>query len=180
MNSRLVCCAAVLGLFLSPVTAEICEITVWAMPEMQEVNIADGTAMVDLYAFIPEEFATIGFGFDVDVDGASVSYVGFAPAAPFIATPTFDGDGIGGVIFPPDTAFGDAVMLGTMTFSLDALGMSTLMFSDDNPDDLTEGFALEAVGAFAEMCYEGATITVIPEPAALALLALAGLMVRRR
>ena len=45
---------------------------------------------------------------------------------------------------------------------------------------VTEGFALETVGAFAEMCYEDATITVIPEPAALALLALAGLMVRRR
>ena len=39
-------------------------------------------------------------------------------------------------------------LLGYMTFNLVGLGVSDIIFSDDNPDDLNEGFALEVPGEF--------------------------------
>ena len=51
-----------------------------------------------------------------------------------------------------------------------------LTLSDDNPADLSEGFALDPppIGAFADVIYVPGSITVTPEPASLALLLLGG------
>ena len=60
-----------------------------------------------------------------------------------------------------------------------SLGSTDLMLSDNSPDDLTEGFAFFPSG-FAEVDYHGGTVTVVPEPASILLLAMGGLMLRRR
>ncbi len=179
MRVKWLCCAALLGLLVSPGAADI---LVTVDPVFQEVNLADGTATVDLLAQIPEAEAIIAFGMDLDIFGTSVSYGAFAPG-PMFNPPggTPDGDGIAGFISPfDDPVWGDAILLGTATVNLDMLGVSVLLPGADNPPDLTEGFAMPAPGAFAPATFVDGSISVIPEPAALALLALGALALRKR
>jgi len=174
MKMRAVCCMALLGLFLSPAMADV---VVSFVPQDQDVELLAGTATVDIYADIPEDEGIIAFGFDIDIlSGTSATYSSFALAAPW--DPIGDGDdGIAGVLFPPDVATGN-FLLGTATFDLVELGLTEIGMSDDYPDDLLEGFWLESMGV-ATVVYGTGTINVIPEPAALALLAL-GALIRRR
>lgn len=178
MRVKVLCCAALLGLLASPGLADI---LVSVDPAYQEVNIAAGTATVDLLADIPEADAIIAFGMDLDVLGGSVSFADFTPGPLFNAPAgTPDGDGIAGFITPfDDPVWGGGVVLGTATLSLDALGLSGLT-PGATVGDLTEGFALVAPGEFATAVYTGGEINVVPEPAALALLALSALVLRRR
>ena len=145
MKLRAVCCAALLGLLVSPALADI---MITATPLNQIIEVGQ-TATVDIYASIPEAEAITG-------------------------------DGIGGLVFPPATVWGDNVMLGTLSYMGDAVGVANIAMGDDYPADLTEGFALEPVGEFATVQYGAFQITVVPEPAALVLLALGGLVLRRR
>jgi hypothetical protein len=174
MKMRAVCCAALLGLILSPATADV---VVSFNPAYQDVLLTDGQATVEIWADIPEDEGVIAFGMDVDIlAGTSAVYNSFALAAPW--DPIGDGDdGIAGVLFPPAVATGN-VLLGTLTFDLVELGLTEFMGSDDYPDDLLEGFFLEGMGV-ASVMYGTGVINVIPEPAAFALLAL-GALIRRR
>ncbi|HOO17932.1 MAG TPA: hypothetical protein PLU99_12595, partial [Phycisphaerae bacterium] len=104
---------------------------------------------------------------------ADLSYVGFVPAEPFDPVVSPDGDGFAGLLFPPDVVHGEDVLLGTLTFA----GTGSWVDLGVTPGDLTEGFALASVGGFAAATFTGA---YIPEPAALVLLALGALALRRR
>ena len=173
---RALCFAAMLGLLVSPATAEI---MVTMDPAASAVNIADGTAAVEIWADIPVEDAIVGFGFDADLTGTSAAFGGFAyNAALFMEMPDGDGDGIQGLVPLPGVVSGN-VLLGEMTFSLVELGLTDVAFSA-TPGDLNEGFALETPGEFAAVTYCGGCINVVPEPTALALLALGALALRRR
>ena len=174
MKMRAVCCMALLGLILSPAMADV---VVSFVPQDQVGWPPGGTTTMDLVAEIPEDEGVIAFGFNIDIlSGTSATFASFALAAPWDPIAGSD-DGIAGVLFPPDAATG-TVLLGTATFNLVELGVTEVGTSDDYPDDLLEGFWLEGVGV-ANVIYGMGTITVVPEPAALALLAL-GALIRRR
>lgn len=159
-------------------------------PANQVVDIADGTTTVDIVAVIPQADAVVAWGLDLDLfAGTSVSFLSAAVNEPtWTAVASIDLDGLAGLVpAPPGTAIWSdpvAVLLATVTLSLDSLGITSLGLSDDNPADLSEGFALDPppVGAFADVSYVGATIEVVPEPTALSLMLLAVSMavIRRR
>ena len=163
MKIRLVCCAALLGLLISPAMADIA------------VTLEKGPGLTGLvYADIPLEDSIVGFGLDAIIQTpADLSYVGFVPAEPFDPVVSPDGDGFAGLLFPPDVVHGEDVLLGTLTFA----GTGSWVDLGATPGDLTEGFALASVGGFAAATFTGA---YIPEPAALVLLALGALALRRR
>jgi hypothetical protein len=170
-----------------PVTAPArAEITVFFDPAFQTVNIADGTASVDIVALVPEEDAIVSWGLDMDVFGSSVSIsVAEVNALMFDPVTGLDGDPFAGLVPPEDgSVWGDPIpiVLATVTLSLDSEGMSTLSLSDNNPADLTEGFALNPppAGAFAGVVYETGAINVVPEPTVAALLGLASAALLRR
>lgn len=160
------------------------------VPSAQVVNIADGTATVDIVAVIPEADAIVSWGLDLELAGTSVSELSVAINEPLF-TPVVgaDGDAYAALVTVPpgDAVWSDPVplLLATVTFSLDELGLTTLTLSDDNAEgDLTEGFGLEPppAGAFAEVQYTGGSITVVPEPATVMMIALGAFAVvaRRR
>ena len=163
MKIRLVCCAALLGLLISPAMADI------------TVTLEKGPGLTGLiYAEIPLQDAIVGFGLDAIIDDpAGLSYVGFVPGPAFDPVGSPDGDGIAGMVFPSDVVYGDGVLLGTLTFT----GTGSWVDLGVTAGDLTEGFALPFPGAFATATFTGA---YIPEPAALVLLALGALALRRR
>lgn len=159
-------------------------------PTNQVVNIADGTTTVDIVAVIPQTDAVVSWGLDLDVlAGTSVSFLSAAVNEPtWTAVASVDPDGLAGLVpVPPGTAIWSdpvAILLATVTLSLDSLGVTSLGLSDNNPADLSEGFALDPppVGAFADVSYVGATIEVVPEPTALSMMLVAVSMavIRRR
>ncbi len=163
-----------MALLASPALADI---GVSVVPDYYVAGLGDTQATVEIWADIPIAEAIIGFGFDVASGDPAVAYNSFAcNTTLFTPVPSSDGDGIQGLSFIP--RWGN-ILLGTMTFDLLGLGTSQITFSDDNPQDLTEGFALEQIGAFATVNYGSGTI-VVPEPASLGLLALGSLLAARR
>lgn len=154
-------------------------------PSDQIVDIGDGFASVNILADIPQADAIRGWGLDLDfglVGVVSVSNVTIGPS--FDAVGAFDGDDLAGLVnFANPAVWGNGVVLATVQFSLDATGITSLLLGDDNPADLTEGFALEPppAGVFAEVDYQNGSIEVIPEPATIAFLVpVACLLARRR
>ncbi len=172
--------ALVAGVLLGPAPAEA-TVVVSLSPANQVVPITNGTATVDIVAIIPQSDAIVGWGLDLDLLGLSVSVAGSAVNEPtWTAVSGADADGLAGLVpTPPGTAIWSdpvSIVLATVTFSLDSLGTTDLNLSDDNPSDLSEGFALDPppVGAFADVTYQPGSITVTPEPASLMMLLLGG------
>jgi hypothetical protein len=186
MRIRALCCGAlVLGLLAGPVLADTftVPIEVWVSPAYQSVPLSNGTAVIDILANIPEDRAIEGFGIDLTIGGAmNVSYT----ALDVVIGPLFDqafapdGDGLAGLVQPPAQVWGTDILLATITLQLNAVGLASLTPGDSNPwpglGDLTEGFIN---GGFEPVNYTAGAIQVTPEPASLALLAVA-LVLRRR
>jgi hypothetical protein len=171
------CTALLIGLLVSPALAGI---VVSFNPPAQSIDISAGTTTVDIVADIPEADAIIGWGLDLTLTGTSVSQLGPPLIGPLF-TPAYapDGDGLAGLVPPPDVVFGPAVVLATIMLSLDDLGTTYLDASYTPGDwpDLTEGFMTE--DGFADVTFVQGSVTVTPEPASLLLLALLGLLRRR-
>ena len=187
MRTKTVCVIVLLGFIgVGPAMADI---TVSVNPQDQVIDVADTlTAYVDIVADIPESDAITGFGLDLAFDsyllGTATPTLG-AQFNPYSGG-TPDGDGLGGlVVFSEIPVWGDDIHLATVQFDLTGYyGVSPLIMSDDNPDDLTEGFAVvpPPFGEFANVVYVAGSIETIPSPTAatLGLLGLFSLGLARR
>jgi hypothetical protein len=139
------------------------------------------SASVDVFATIDSATPIIGFGLDLDHDdlllGASPAAVGSAWIEVFSA----DGDGLAGLAAPPGVS-GDDVLLASVEILGLTRGLTSLSLSVSE-DDPSEGFALQAVGAFDVVDFGSALpVLVTPEPGTGVLLgaALAGVAGWRR
>jgi hypothetical protein len=131
---------------------------------------------------------TLGWGLDLGFDPALVQRSG-APtiASPWTSVAAADGDGLAGIYFPPAGGVGLSgadVLLAVVRFQAQALGVTQLTLSA-TISDLGEGFALDPDGFDPSVVFQGAQVTIVPEPhtaalVALGLLGLAVLAAQRR
>ncbi|MCK4658299.1 MAG: PEP-CTERM sorting domain-containing protein [Phycisphaerae bacterium] len=165
------------GLLASQAAAIPPCISVEFAPSAITVDILDGPFTVDIVADIPE----LVFGWGLDLELATpgiVSQMAFDLGGVWDEPGgTGDGDGLAGLAFP-DSVSGDDILLGTFTFIPTGIGTTDLNLSY-TLGDLGEGFALDPAG-FADVMFTAGSITVIPEPTALALLAFGGFVLIRR
>jgi len=173
MRMKLVLCTAVL-LLASPALAD----TVFGYfnPAVKVANVGD-IFTIDIVADMTNPI--VGWGLDLTV--TDPMYANRTATDPVIGPdwdPAFapDLDGLAGLAFPVGVS-GPGILLATVEFQALALGTTNLVLSV-TPGDLTEGFALYPSG-FDNYEFSLGTINVVPEPAALALLAL-GALIRRR
>lgn len=183
-KSLLMCTAlAAVVWAVSPAAADI--VVGFNYPAGNTVLLGNSIA-VEIVADIPEADRVIGWGIDLAIDDGAIAGLVGAPVIGADFDPVFapDGDGLAGLApTPPGVGvWGDDVVLATVVFQGLALGTTGLTLGDDNPADLTEGFAVEPppTGVFANVVYNAGSLTVVPEPASLALLALGGLVAIRR
>jgi hypothetical protein len=173
---RAACVAACL--LLAAGIASAAQVTVRVEPPLTIVPIFD-TFTVDLVADIT--VPVLGWGLDIDLSDPAVASVVGLPAigGEWVPASSSDGDGLAGVAFPSSVQGAD-ILLATITYSADALGVTDLI-PGVTPGDLTEGFALDPDG-FATLELIGGQVFVLPEPATLLLLGVAGgfLVSRRR
>jgi hypothetical protein len=169
--------ALLAGLLSGPALAAT--VDVYLVPQDSVIGLGD-TVMVDIYADISDP--VLGWGLDLDAGNPAVAdktgnlSIGGAwnPAA------ANDGDDLAGLVpFPPVGISGNGILLASVEFQGLSLGLTTLELGDDYPNDLSEGFALDPTG-FADVTYTNGSIRVVPEPAALGLLVLGGLVALRR
>ena len=179
MHRRLAGFLAVAVAFGAVGTA-LADISVSFAPATQDVDILSGTTTVDIVADIPQADAMVAWGLDLSLTGSSVSLADIMiNELAFDEVTGADADGLAAIV-PLDSLFGDDIVLATLTFSLDDLGLTTLSLSATG-GDLTEGFALDPeVGGFASVNYFDGEINVTPEPASALLVAFAALALRRR
>ncbi len=140
--------------------------------------VGDGESFtVQLIADLDEP--VVGWGLDLSVLGPANLDPGPPAIGPLwtpLAAP--DADGLAGQAFPTPIS-GTGVLLATLSFT--ATGPGSIAFQAEISDgDLSEGFALHPIGFAEDPVLEGATVTVLPEPAALLLLGLGALALGRR
>jgi len=177
MTHRLLCTVLAIGcLSLASASADI---MVGFDPTDSTIPAVGGTATVNIVADIPQNEPVLVWGLDLDVADLGIAtweLVAIGPA--WYAAPTPDGDELGGLAFPAGV-WGEDVLLATVQFTGLTPGSTAIGLSDDYPVDLTEGFYLDPTGVGVPVYFPG-SITVLPEPASLALLALGLVALRRR
>lgn len=148
-------------------------------PVNSSIPAVGGTTLVNVVAEIPVNEPVLGWGIDLTLGNPAIASWTIDSFGPQWSSGTsLDGDGLAGLHFPPPGVTG-SVLLVTLQFTGLSEGLTSLTLSDSYPADLSEGFALDPTG-FAVVHYNPGTLRVLPEPATLTLLALAGLVALRR
>ena len=171
MSWKCIVCTLAVGLLVGTAAADPIVVTFDAPTTY--INVGD-SGTVDIVADIPADSPVLGWGLDVNFDPAIVALTNVMVDMPWTQV-SGDGDGLGGIVFP--TGIYGQVTLATLTFDAIGAGISGLDVSV-TMGDLNEGFALDPIG-FGDW-YSVAGEIITPEPASLTLLALAGLLIRRR
>jgi hypothetical protein len=143
-------------------------------PASSEVTVGQ-VFSASIVATIPDP--VVGWGLDLDFNHAVLSLVGSPVIGPlWLPATALDGDGLAGLAFPSSIS-GTSILLATVQLSAIAPGSTDLTLGV-TAGDLTEGFPLDPTG-FTTMTLGSAHVTAVPEPAAVALLAVAGMLAMR-
>lgn len=149
--------------------------------DLQDSTIPDVglTVAVDIVATFTDPI--ISWGLDLTIADAGIasldSFSITSPWDPVVGS--IDGDDLGGLAFP--TGVSGTVVLATLTFLGNSPGTTAISLSWGPEED--EGFAYDPPpsGLDTDVNFTDGTVTVLPEPTTLALMALVGLaLVRRR
>jgi hypothetical protein len=173
-------CKIAVGIAVSllavPALATPCDVEIYFMPDTQNASVGD-TIDWDIYVDINDATPILGWEMDLDImNGAVASFLPPATVGGDFAQVSTDGDGLGGLYFPPNPGdpglSGVGILLATVSLSADAVGMTDvdLVMGDDF------GFLFD--GPDGTVCSTPGLL-IVPEPASLLLLALAGLIRRR-
>lgn len=173
-------CCAVCAVLALAFTASA-DIVVNFNPQVSTIGVGD-VVTVQVVADIPANEAVVGWGWDINIVTPGIVNLVSKTVAdpPWNEVPDNDNDGLAALLPPPGTGLFGNVLLATLQFQGIALGSTQITLST-TPGDLTEGFAIDPAlgGGFAPATFVAGTINV-PEPASLMLLAVAGLLLRRR
>jgi hypothetical protein len=173
MSRTLKTCTALAALLIATATASA-TVSVDFVPGSATTTVG-GTASYDLVATISDP--VLGWGLDLVIGDPLIGSLVNVSVDPAWTAGSADGDGLGGVSFP--AGLSGVVTLATITLQGNAIGTTALDLAI-TAGDLTEGFALDPVGFDADVTLGSGVLNVVPEPASLSLLALAGLLIRRR
>jgi hypothetical protein len=155
------------------VPAASADILVWLNPATPEVEVG-ASVTVDLMANFDEP--AMGWGLDLAIEEPTyAAWTGTTLGGAWNPTTTIDGDGLAGLRFP-DGVSGET-LLATLTFEGLAEGVTALTLGGGLDED--EGILLASGNLATNVQFAGATLTVVPEPAAALLLAGFALLRRR-
>ncbi|OWY72492.1 hypothetical protein B7486_06110 [cyanobacterium TDX16] len=169
---------AMIGVWAGDLRAGICPTDVCVRMELDEQIIVEGGYFsVNIVADI--NVPVVGWGIDLRLTPESAIALAGLPSigSAWVPSPSADGDGLAALAFP-NAITGNAILLATVDLQAISIGDAELSI-ETTIGDLTEGFARDPMG-FASLTATPAHVTVIPEPAAFALLCFAGLLRRPR
>ena len=175
MTTRRTLTGALALMMLAAVPASA-DIMVYMEPADAIVNVGE-TTTIDIKANFSDSIT--GWGLDLAIsEPVYTSWIDTILGASWDAPGgSLDGDWLVGLRFPSGLS-GDGIVLATLTFEGLAEGVTSLTLSSGPEED--EGFGLEFGGFDTNVTFTPATLTVVPEPAALVLLTLGAVTVIRR